>query len=288
LEGTLEITSEQIARFREDGFVSVDRLLDEQGVEAARNAFDSLFRGEFERGVLPDEVNWKEGKSDPSFTRQICNAWKANAAIARIVLRKDIGQAIATLADWQGARILQDNAISKPPGARPLGYHQDSAYHPWLAPQAMVSCWIALDDTTAAGGTMELVRGSHKWNLGAPDGEFHGPSDYQAAMRRAAVKESKTPEIVPIIVPAGGGSFHHGRTWHGSGFNASSRPRRSLVVHAIPASAKFVREKIAIGNGPVYGRYMKLWDDSLDENYFPILWTVTGGRTERLDEAISA
>ena len=47
--------------------------------------------------------------------------------------------------------------------ARPLGYHQDSAYHPWLAPQAMLSCWIALDDTTAEGGTMELVRGSHQW-----------------------------------------------------------------------------------------------------------------------------
>ena len=46
-----------------------------------------LSRGEFERGILPDEVNWKEGKSDPTFTRQICNAWKANAAIARIVLR---------------------------------------------------------------------------------------------------------------------------------------------------------------------------------------------------------
>ena len=139
----MQITTEQIARLREDGFVSVSRLLDEQGVEAARNAFDSLFRGEFERGILPDEVNWKEGKSDPSFTRQICNAWKANAAIAKIVLRKDIGKAIATLADWQGARILQDNAISKPPGARALGYHQYSAYHPWLSPQLMVSCWIA-------------------------------------------------------------------------------------------------------------------------------------------------
>ena len=52
----MQITTEQIARFREDGFVSVSRLLDEQGVEAARNAFDSLFRGEFERGILPDEV----------------------------------------------------------------------------------------------------------------------------------------------------------------------------------------------------------------------------------------
>ena len=78
--------------------------------------------------------------------------------------------------------------------------------------------------------------------------------------RRAAAKENKDPEIVPIVVRAGGGSFHHGRTWHGSGFNASDRPRRSLVVHAIPANVKFVREKIAIGNGPVYGRYMKLRD----------------------------
>jgi hypothetical protein len=122
-EEALEISSEQIARFREDGFMSVDGLLDEKGVEAARNAFDALFRSEFERGILPDEVNWKEGKSDPTLTRQICNGWKANAAVARIVLREDIGQAIATLADWQGTRILQDNLIWKPTGARPLGYH---------------------------------------------------------------------------------------------------------------------------------------------------------------------
>jgi hypothetical protein len=106
-EEALEISSEQIARFREDGFMSVDGLLDEKGVEAARNAFDALFRSEFERGILPDEVNWKEGKSDPTLTRQICNGWKANTAIARIVLREDIGQAIAALADWQGTRILQ-------------------------------------------------------------------------------------------------------------------------------------------------------------------------------------
>lgn len=151
----------------------------------------------------------------------------------------------------------------------------------------MLSCWIALDDTTAEGGTMELVRGSHKWNLGAPDGEFMGPETIRRPCA-AAAKENKDPEIVPIVVRAGGGSFHHGRTWHGSGVNASDRPRRSLVVHVIPEHAKFVREKIAIGNGPVYERYMKLWDDSLDENYFPVLWTATGERTTRLDEVMSA
>ena len=44
--------------------MSVDGLLDENGVEAARNAFDALFRSEFERGILPDEVNWKEQHLD--------------------------------------------------------------------------------------------------------------------------------------------------------------------------------------------------------------------------------
>jgi hypothetical protein len=88
----LEISSEQLALFREDGFVIVDGLLDEKGLETARNAFDALFRGEFERGILPDEVNWTEGKSDPTLTRQICNGWKANAAIASMYLGKILGR----------------------------------------------------------------------------------------------------------------------------------------------------------------------------------------------------
>ena len=37
----------------------------------------------------------------------------------------------------------------------------------------------------------------------------------------------------------------------------------SMACTPISANAKFVREKIAMGNGPIYGRYMKLWDDSL-------------------------
>ena len=188
----MEISSGQIARFRDDGFVSVDGLLDERGVEAARNAFNALFRSEFERGILPDEVNWKEGKSDPTLTRQICNGWKANAAVARIVLREDIGQAIATLADWQGTRILQDNLIWKPTGARPLGYHQDSAYLPWLAPQAMVSCWIALDDTTAQGGTMESSEGPTNGTSALPTANSMGPLTIRRPCAEPRQKRTKT------------------------------------------------------------------------------------------------
>ena len=67
--------------------------------------------------------------------------------------------------DWPGARIGQDNVIWKPPGTKPLGFHQDDSYNDWIIPGEMLTCWIALDDTRAYQGTIEHVRGSHKWPM---------------------------------------------------------------------------------------------------------------------------
>ena len=154
-----ELTSAQIDQFNEDGFVIVDKLIDDETVEALCERYEKVFRGEFETGILPDEVNWQEGESDPSLTRQICNGWKADRTIASVVMRADLGKAIATLGGWPGARAMVDNLLWKPPGTRPLAYHQDNAYLEWFQPTELLSCWMALDDTRADAGTVEFVRG---------------------------------------------------------------------------------------------------------------------------------
>lgn len=274
-----DVTKDQIASFAADGFLIVDRIVDEAAVDELRDAYEKLFRGEFETGVWPDEVNWQEGRSDPTLTRQICNGWKANRAIASVVLREDFGRAIAKMGGWPGTRIMVDNVLWKPPATRPLGYHQDSAYLAWYTPSDLLSLWIALDDTTAEGGTLEFVRGSHRWNPTKPEGEFHGPQEYQKYMRLAAQREGVEPEIVPVVVPKGGGSFHHGWTWHGSGYNQSQRPRRSLVLHAMRSDTAYVPEHLTEGTGRVYSRYKRLADNEIDENYFPVLWREDGYRT---------
>lgn len=278
----LELSPAQIAQFENDGFLVVERLIDAATVDALRDAFVRLFRGEFETGVMPDEVNWQEGKSDPTLTRQICNAWKADRSIAATVLREDLGRAVARLGHWHGTRIMIDNVIWKPPGTRPLGYHQDSAYLTWYTPNDLLSCWMALDDTTAAGGTVEFVRGSHRWSRRPPRGEFHGPADYRAEMLAAAAAEGVEPEIVHVEVPCGGGSFHHGWTWHGSGDNRATQPRRSVVLHAMPDGVRYAPGCFAEGTGPIYARYRHLADDGIDENYFPVLWRADGYRTPGL------
>ena len=277
------ISAEDIERFDTDGFLIVERLIDAATVAGLRAAFDRLFRGEFETGVTPDEVNWQAGTGDPTLTRQICNGWRADRTVARTLLDPDFGRAVARLAGWSGTRMMIDNVLWKPPGARPLGYHQDSAYLDWIAPSDLTSLWLALDETRADGGTLEYVRGSHRWRRRPPEGEFHGPSDYARPMHGAAAAEGIAPEIVPVEVPAGGGSFHHGWLWHGSGVNRTAAERRALVLHAMRAEARFNPAGLRLGTGPIYSRYKRLADDTMEESYFPIIWREDGYCTPGID-----
>ena len=279
----LDISDQDIAAFQQDGFLIRDRIIDADTVAQLRIEMDRSFRGEFDSELLPDEVNWKPG-DDVHVTRQICNIWKSNRGLADLILNEAIGRATARLNTWPGARLAQDNLLMKPPAmdgtpGGSLGMHQDSAYAGWVHPRLMTTVWIALDDVTHNGGTMEFAKGSHKWGPAPPIEAFHNPDDYQSDFRRAARSVGVDhPEMIPVEVPAGGGSIHHGWLWHGSGPNRTGNPRRSVVSHTISAAACFTDEV-----GYVYSRYKRIGTDQMDEAFFPILWTVDGNRSSFID-----
>ena len=277
------LDSAQEVAFHADGFVTVDRLVPEHLLASLHERFDLIFRGEFETGVEPDEVNWQEGSGDPTLTRQICNGWKADRLIASVVLSAHFGEALALLAGWPGARIIQDNLLWKPPGARSVGFHRDNAYLAWYRPQEMATCWIALDPTAAVGGTVEFARGSHQWSTDHdPPMQFHAPHNYRGLVEAAANAEGVALDLVPIEVPAGGGSFHHGWTWHGSAPNRSDTHRRVLVLHCASSEARFHPPGFGEGNGPIYSQYACPDVDEMDEVHFPVLWRDDGYRTPGL------
>ena len=278
----IELTDAQIATFRDDGFLIIEELIDPADAVRIAARFERLFRGEFETGLFPDEWNWRESRDPADVTRQICNGWKSDYTIASAVLRADIGRACARLMAWPGARLNQDNVLWKPPAAKPLGFHQDTSYQQWIIPPEMATCWISLDDTNAQGGTVEYVRGSHKWGLSPMIGQFHAPEDHTKEMRAAAAQRGLEPEIVPVVVPAGGGAFHHGGTWHGSGVNRTRETRRSVVAHCVSSEARFHPTNV----GYIYSRYKRFGDDVMDESFFPILWTEDGRRSSFLDDYV--
>jgi ectoine hydroxylase-related dioxygenase (phytanoyl-CoA dioxygenase family) len=273
-------TTEQQRAFEQDGFLIVEEgYLDLESVDALRERFDRLFAGDYETGIRPDEVNWVADRDPADRTRQICNGWKADRVIAAQVLAERTGRLAAALMGWDGARILQDNCIWKPPGAKSLGMHQDGSYLDYLVPPHMVTCWIALDDTSAEAGTITYARGSHRWPRASENrGEFHAPPDWLAPVERALPPEEEL-ELVPVAVKAGGATFHHHNTFHGSGPNSAAIHRRAVISHLVPAGAAFHPENV----DPVYSRYRRVDDTSMDESFFPVVWTQDGRRSSWLE-----
>ncbi len=270
---------EQLEQFRRDGFVIVDELIDAETVELLRSRFEPLFDGEYETGIKPDEVNWVRGRDAEDRTRQICNGWKADRAIAAQVLSERSGRLAAELVDWDGVRIGQDNCIWKPPGTKSLGMHQDGSYLDYLVPPEMLTCWVALDDTSAEAGTMTYAAGSHHWPRSSENrGEFHAPADWLAPVRRA-LPPGEELRLVPIEVRAGGAAFHHHLTFHGSGPNTADVDRRSVISHFVRAETTFHPTYKDLN----YSRYRRVHDHALRESFFPIVWTREGRRSTWLE-----
>ena len=278
----IQLTDVQIRQFQDDGFLILEDFLPIDLTQRLVERMEPLFHGRFETGIYPDEWHWRPGLSLPDVTREMCNGWKSDLTIASIVLSAEVGRLSATLAGWDGARIGQDSLWVKPPNASAIALHQDGAYINYLSPAAMMTCWIALNDATAADGTLIYAKGSHKWDLINVEGEFHAPSkDYRWAMLQAAEQAGVAePELVVVEVPAGGCAFHHGRTWHG--LCKTTRTEgvfNSIGLHTIPSNTQFHPTN---PQGYIYGRYKRVGDTTMDESFFPILWTKDGYRSPHL------
>jgi len=269
-------SDEQRERFSRDGFVVVEEgFIDAETVALLRERFEPLFAGRYETGIRPDEVNWVPGRDPDDRTRQICNGWKADPCIATQTLSERSGRLAGELMGWDGVRLAQDNCIWKPPGTKSLGMHQDGSYLDYLVPPEMVTCWIALDDTSAEAGTITYAAGSHRWPRSPENrGEFHAPTDWLAPVHRA-VPRGQDLRLVPIEARAGGAAFHHHLTFHGSGPNTAAVHRRSVISYLVRSATTFHPTHV----DPNYSRYRKFGDLALDESFFPIVWTADGRRS---------
>ena len=202
------------AAFDRDGFLIVgEGFIVADQIERLRERFEAIFREEYETGIRPDEVNWVAGRDPEDRTRQICNGWKADTLARRAgAERAHRPDGCAQLMGYDGVRILQDNCIWKPPGTMSLGMHQDGAYLDYLHPGEMITCWIALDDTSAEAGTMTFVT---RLAPLAAIGEEPRRVPRAAGLAGAGPPGQSRPAPTPSSTwcrwssKAGGASFHH-------------------------------------------------------------------------------
>jgi ectoine hydroxylase-related dioxygenase (phytanoyl-CoA dioxygenase family) len=292
------ITPAHRAAFEADGFVVIESLIGAATCNVLQQRLEAVLRGNGDLG-LPDkaptfraEPRCKKGKVPPALggpskrTLQLINCWKADSEFRALVHSRRLGEVVATLAGWSaGARVANDQIWAKPPGARALSFHRDSAYFDFV-PADVVTVWIALDDMDHELGPLEYVHGSHKWrDASGSAAQFfvRGGGGHRDHLLAAAALE-KPPRaerdlvIREVNVRAGGCGIHNGRLWHGSGRNSSrTKPRRGLGVHFVPADAVFrdvssratLAARQAFGNG---GGAATSASAALDDALFPVTW----------------
>lgn len=285
LHTQLSFTADQIAFFQTHGYLTLDNVLTAEHVDQISDRFDPLFDTQFETGIYPDEWYGRPGLSTPNATRQMTGLWRCDRTIASYSLSSELTRLNATLMGWDGGRYGLDTCWIKPPDAPAVSFHRNSTSVSVLDPPTIITCWIALGNATADAGTLELAPGSHRWNSSDTVRFLHAPQDdYRTPLWKAAQDAGiDNPDIIPVELSPGSCVFLHGDLWHGSNRNQSdTKTRRSFAVSTLPVQTQF--QDPGIGTGYIFNRYRRMGDRTLDESFYPILWTQDGYRTPFVDD----
>jgi non-haem Fe2+, alpha-ketoglutarate-dependent halogenase len=116
-----------------------------------------------------------------------------------------------------------------------VSWHQDAMY--WgLDPDDVVTAWVALTDSTAENGAMEVLPGSHRDAL-LPHTETYAAANLLSRGQEIAVEVDRARAVM-LTLRAGEMSLHHVKLAHGSEPNRSARPRVGYAIRYVAAHVR--------------------------------------------------
>ena len=260
------LTIEQMEQYKRSGFVNGGPVLDDETVEILQN---EVLRVIDDR-TNPDAAqpvslsNLSKDEAHPIW--QIVNIWEASPAFKALVTNPKIAQMAVELTGAKELRIWHDQIQYKPKaqGGR-LHWHQDSPLWRTLQPKdGQITAWVALDDAEADNGCMYMIPGSHLWGnqqeqLNALPEGIEMPNQFQG----------NNIHFMMCPVRKGHVHFHHSLTWHGSGTNHSSRPRRAIAIHLMTERTTF-----DASGEHIMKKFITVPDGApLTGEAFPVVWS---------------
>ena len=256
-----------INKFKKDGFVVFKNIVKLSELKKIEKNYKKIFNGKYSTNVVPDKIKWKPNRDKKNIPRSLCNVWKSDKDVAKIVLSKTLGKLAAQLMSWNSTRLNQDSIIWVTPKAGCINFHQDNPYQDWHLPGGVVTCWIPLTDTKKNSATLEYLKGSHKKNMSKRLKHFYAKKSYRSSIRGFTKTEKKKIEMMELC--KGSVVFHHGKTWHGSGYNKSNKDRVSISIHFMRGNSKF-HPRI---KSPYFNHYKLFESQKMEESFFPITWS---------------
>lgn len=235
----MSLTPEEIASFRENGFLKLNRpVLTLERTAELRAALERVLAGQ--SAAKPESITNFSGSVTENVVIQIVNIWEAEPVFREHLYNETIVAAVAELMNTDTVRVWHDQIQVKPPHiGGPTIWHQDHPYWPVIQPADLISAWVALEDATIENGCMSMVRGSYRWGA-YPGGTIGSDREtYGPAPQPGFIPDGETMEVIPVEVPAGHVVFHHCLTWHGALPNRSPFNRPAIAVHYMPGHTRY-------------------------------------------------
>jgi hypothetical protein len=282
-------TDAEVEEYARRGWYLTRKLLTDDEVDQLVEASELFYAGGRDRALpaRPPKLAYWEPSNGPVQRHNDYIHYESDA-IAAILRKPLIGAVAARLAQAAEIRAFQSTLIYKPPIAgepsNVVPWHFDKHYWQSSTSERMLTAFIPFHDCDEEMGTITMVDGSHLWKeIGTDDTttrHFAERNKEDLERKLADNAEYNNAEVrkIPMIIPKGHLSFHHCRTYHGSGPNRSNRPRRAISFHLQDGENEYRRFGLSDGSAVAYNHDVLVRrtpdgrPDYADPEYCPVLW----------------
>ena len=282
-------SDEEVEAYARDGWYLTRKLFTDDEVDELVAASERFYAGDRSRTLParpPRLAYWRP--EDGPVQRHNDYVHYESDDLARILRKPVVGAVAARLARAAEIRVFQSTLIYKPPIATETSnlvpWHFDRHYWQSCTSDDMLTAFIPFHDCGEEMGTITMVEGSHRWReIGTDDSTSRhfaerDRGDLERMLERNAAFNHAVVRKVPMVIPKGHMSFHHCRTYHGSGANVSGRPRRAVSFHLQPGSNQHRDFRLASGDLVTYNHDVLVRrtpdgrPDYADPEFCPVLW----------------
>jgi phytanoyl-CoA hydroxylase len=218
----MEITDEQVAQFRTEGWLAIPHFWSEPEVLAMRAELDKLKADSKLRNVSTDGDGTTH--STTKINLQLCPLWPHSTLFQAMSFAPKVIAAIEKLLGTPA--LLHLDQVFLKPGKHGAGtnWHQDNAYFQIPDPLKGTALWTAVHDATVENGTLRVI--PKKFAEALPH-ERDPDSDHHI---RCYPDES---QAIPVELKAGGAIFFAYGTPHATGANQTDHERAGVALHFI-------------------------------------------------------
>jgi phytanoyl-CoA hydroxylase len=236
---TYLLTPEEVALYREQGYIILNDVLTDEEVATLDPWFDHFVTGK-EPNMGKDFCDMSQPYGTPVEEFRLVNAMLPSKYRPELVnnIYFQLAQSIASQLYPEGVAAMDyEQFLAKKPNksAAEFAMHQDLGYWPKTKNTWTATCSLAMNDADVENGCLQVVPGSNKESaLRQHRPKDYGSSDGEGINRdethTLVIDHLPTDEIVYLPVKRGSITVHDERIVHGSGGNMTDNWRKTYVM----------------------------------------------------------